>query len=78
MSGMRPEMRGDRLSFTNVYTSPQWRAPLVSHSTLRFLDRATLGSFLTEAGFVVEVQFGDFDGSPLSDASPEIITVALA
>jgi len=76
MSGTQPEMRGDRLSFTNVYTSPQWRAPLFSHSTLRFLDRAGLESFLTEAGFVVEVQLGDFDGSPLSHASPEIITIA--
>jgi len=35
-----------------------------------------LNSFLHEAGFDIEHQYGDWNGSPVSAASPEIITVA--
>jgi len=31
---------------------------------------------LTEAGLVIEAQFGDWDRSPLTELSPEIITIA--
>jgi hypothetical protein len=32
--------------------------------------------FLTEAGLTVVEQYGDWDRRPLSESSPEIITVA--
>jgi hypothetical protein len=50
----------------------------VSRSVLRFLDAAGVARFLSDAGFVLEEQFGDFDRSPLMPASPEIVTVARA
>jgi SAM-dependent methyltransferase len=67
---------GRVLSFTQTYTSPAWDKARVSRSTLRFLDSPALTSFLTEADLVVEQQFGDWDRTPVTDTSPEIITVA--
>jgi SAM-dependent methyltransferase len=67
---------GDRVSFTTTYTSPRWDGPEVSHSTLRFLDAPSLSAFLTGAGLVIEEQFGDWAREPLTEASPEIITIA--
>ena len=69
-------VEGDLVSFTHTFTSPQWDQPRTSRSTLRFLDRESLSAFLADAGFTVERQFGDWDGQPLIDASPEIITIA--
>lgn len=67
---------GDTVSFTATFTSPTWDQPLVSRSTLRFLDANSLSSFLSDAGLTIEEQFGDWDRQPLTDTSPEIITVA--
>ena len=67
---------GHTVSFTTTYTSPAWDGPLLSHSTLRFLGASELAVFLAGAGFVIEEQFGDWDRQPLTDASPEIITIA--
>lgn len=67
---------GATVSFTSTYTSPDWPAPQVSRSTLRFLSAAELASFLAEAGLAIEEQFGDWDRAPLTGASPEIITIA--
>ncbi|MEU6590433.1 class I SAM-dependent methyltransferase [Streptomyces sp. NPDC046881] len=65
-----------RVHFTETYAGPAWPAPQVHHSVLRFLDTDTLGSFLTQAGLTVTEQYGDWDRSPLTPGSPEIITVA--
>jgi SAM-dependent methyltransferase len=65
-----------RVSFTHTFTSSDWSEPQVSQSTLRFLDAPSLASFLDEAGLTIEQQFGDWDRSPVTGASPEIITVA--
>ena len=67
---------GDVVSFTCTFSSPSWERPLVSRSTLRFLDADSLSHFLTGAGLIIEEQFGDWDRQPLTDTSPEIITVA--
>ena len=67
---------GDIVSFTCTFTSPSWDRPEVSRSTLRFLDVDSLYSFLSEAGLIIEEQFGDWDRQQLTDASPEIITGA--
>lgn len=69
-------VEGDVVSFTATYTSPSWDRPLVSRSTLRFLDADSLSAFLSGAGLIVEEQFGDWDRRPLTDTSPEIVTVA--
>lgn len=69
---------GRTVSFTHTFVSPAWPAPKVSSSTLRFLDAAALAGFLAEAGLVVDVQYGDWDRTPLTGASPEIIIVARA
>ncbi len=65
------------LTFTGTYSSTSWDEPEVSWSTLRFLSNDELHSFLSAAGLVVEAQYGNWDRSPLSDTSPEIITVAI-
>ena len=69
---------GRTVSFSHTFTRADWDQPRVSHSTLRFLDASSLASFLAEAGFVIEEQFGDWDRSPLANASPEIIVIARA
>jgi SAM-dependent methyltransferase len=67
---------GDLVSFTHTFTSPSWDRPQVSRSTLRFLDADSLSSLLTGADLAIEEQFGDWDRQPLTDTSPEIITIA--
>jgi SAM-dependent methyltransferase len=67
---------GDVVTFSTTFTSPTWGRPRVSRSTLRFIDADSLASFLSEARFATEEQFGDWDGQPLTETSPEIITIA--
>jgi hypothetical protein len=43
---------------------------------LRFIGKADLDAALAQAGLVLEAQFGDWDESPLTETSPEIITIA--
>jgi SAM-dependent methyltransferase len=62
--------------FSQTYSGPRWDRAQVSWSTLRFLTPAVLASSLTSAGLAVVEQFGDWDGQPLTDTSPEIITIA--
>jgi hypothetical protein len=52
-------------------------APLrVDRASLRFSDVDTLASFLADAGFEIDAQYGGWLREPLEPASPEIITVA--
>ena len=67
---------GDVVRFTCTYMSAGWNRPERSRSALRFLDERALETFLTDAGFAIEEQFGDWDRSPVADASPEVITIA--
>lgn len=69
-------VEGDVVRFTTTFTSPSLDGPQESRSTLRFLDANALSTFLSDAGLVIEEQFGDWDRSPLTDTSPEIITIA--
>ena len=69
-------VEGEVVSFTTTYTSPSWDRPKLSRSTLRFLDQESLSVFLSDAGFLVEEQYGDWDRKPLTETSPEIITIA--
>lgn len=67
---------GEIVSFRTSLTLPGEHTPRHSDSTLRFLGTDRLDAFLTEAGLAVEERYGDWDGGPLTDASPEIITIA--
>jgi len=67
---------GDTVSFSHTFTSPGWEKPQMSRSTLRFLDAGRLSAFLSDTRLKIELQFGDWDGSALTDSSREIITIA--
>ena len=69
-------VEGEVVSFTTTYTSPDWDRPQLNRSTLRFLDQKSLSVFLSDAALLVEVQYGDWDRKPLTETSPEIITIA--
>jgi len=66
---------GRTVSFTHTFTSPAWAQPRLSRSTLRFLDADLLSSFLASAGLVMDEQFGNWDRQPLTETSPEIISI---
>jgi SAM-dependent methyltransferase len=61
---------------TSTFSSPGWDHPEVSRGMLRFLDAEALSAFLFGAGLAIEEQFGDWTRRPLTDTSPEIITIA--
>jgi hypothetical protein len=63
------------VTFKTTFVSPDWDAPRFSESTLRFLGVPALSAFLDEAGLAVDEQFGHWDRTPVTDASPEIITI---
>jgi ubiquinone/menaquinone biosynthesis C-methylase UbiE len=66
---------GRTVSFTHTFSHPDWPEPRVSRSTLRFLSVADLASRLADAGLMIQGQYGDWDRSAVSEASPEIITI---
>lgn len=49
---------------------------LVQAFPMRYFFRYEVEHLLARCGFALETVYGDFDGSPLSDASPEMIFVA--
>jgi len=67
---------GELVSFSATFSSPSWERPTVSRSTLRFLSAEKLAMFLSDASLTIEQQFGNWDKSPLTETSPEIITVS--
>jgi hypothetical protein len=73
---------GDAFFYTDLVTLTETTSdvsgtPLrVDRASLRFLDVPTLGTFLTGAGFAIDAQYGDWRRGPVTDDSPEIITVA--
>ena len=67
---------GGVVRFTSSYQRADWDEPAYSDSTLRFLEVDELAAFLLEAGLVVSEQYGDWDRSPVTASSPEIITLA--
>jgi len=48
----------------------------VDRASLRFLDIPALAKFLTEAGFTIEDQYGDWRRGPITETSREIIIIA--
>ena len=67
----------DTVTFTE--TTIDWAPGDVvwtDRTTLRFLDEAGLDERLERAGFTVEARYGDWDRTPVTENSREIITVA--
>ncbi len=67
---------GDVVTYASTFTSPGWDRPQILQGRQRFLDLDSLSSFLSSAGLAIEKQFGDWERQPLTDSSPEIITIA--
>lgn len=49
---------------------------VVATTTLRFMSRGELADFLADAGFTDVAWYGDWDRSPVTPTSPEIIALA--
>ena len=69
-------VEGSVVRSISTYTCPAWDHPTVSRGALRFMSADTVTMFLSQAGLVIDDQFGDWDRQPLSNTSPEIITFA--
>ena len=69
-------IEGGVVRSSSTYTSAAWEQPEVSRGALRFVEPDALAAFLVDAGLEIKEQFGDWDRSLLTDASPEIITIA--
>jgi SAM-dependent methyltransferase len=67
---------GDVVAFSKTTAEPGGAVQRVDRTSLRFLDIATLGRFLADAGFEIEAQYGDWLRGPVTVASREIITIA--
>jgi SAM-dependent methyltransferase len=67
---------GDVVSFAEITNDPDGTTLRTDRASLRFLDPPTLATFLTEAGFAVQHQYGDWHRGPVTDISTEIITIA--
>jgi SAM-dependent methyltransferase len=67
---------GHTVTFTHTFSSPAWPEPEVSTSTLRFLSPEALNVALAKSGFSIHAQYGNWDLSPVTQTSPEIITIA--
>ncbi len=67
---------GRVVSFKHTFTGVGLIMPLVSETTLRFVDAEELISYLAEVGLVVQEFYGDWDRRPFTDADPEIIVIA--
>ena len=72
------DVTGDVVTLTETTATPDGTVLRVEHGQLRFLAPERLAMKLEEAGFVIDEQVGDWDESPLSPTSREVITVARA
>jgi SAM-dependent methyltransferase len=68
---------GDVVQTAETMTGPWWDEPQTGAGTMRFLDADSLSRFLTEAGFSIRDQYGDWAKGPVTGTSQEIITVAV-
>jgi SAM-dependent methyltransferase len=66
---------GDLVTFTEFTDGGRWHRQ-ADTATLRFLSRLDLDRFLADAGLEVATYYGDWTLGPLTDTSPEIVTVA--
>jgi SAM-dependent methyltransferase len=64
------------VSLTTTFTGPSLAAPRHYHGYLRFTTANELDALLERAGLAVAERFGDWDRTPFTATSPEIITLA--
>jgi len=64
------------VDLTNYYRFVDRGKTVAGHTRLRFLDPDRLHQFLRAARLTPQVWYGDWDRTPLTPASPEIIVVA--
>lgn len=67
---------GDVVAFTETTARPGGAVLRVDRTSLRFPDATTLSTFLADAGFQIEAQYGDWHRGSITTASREIITIA--
>ncbi|WP_405577739.1 class I SAM-dependent methyltransferase [Streptomyces sp. NBC_01190] len=67
---------GDLVTIRGTVADPDGTVLRVLSEVLRFLAPEAVNAFLAEAGFGIEAQFGGWDLAPVTEASPEIITIA--
>jgi len=66
----------DHVTFTSVARRLRTGSRRTSRATLRFVDPDRLREHLAATGFAVEGWYGDWDRSPVTDDSPEIVVLA--
>ncbi|HWK80638.1 MAG TPA: class I SAM-dependent methyltransferase [Thermomicrobiales bacterium] len=71
------EVTADRVTFTESTCDRDGWPLRVDRATFRFLPLEALNARLHAAGFVVEAQSGDYDGTPFTPDAAEIVTVAV-
>lgn len=64
------------VSLTTTYTGPSLPEPRSYHGYMRFVTGEHLDTLLAAAGLEVAQRFGDWDRSPYTPTSEEIITIA--
>jgi hypothetical protein len=69
-------VNGDVVTLTETTAERDNTVLRLDRASLRFLDVAALATFLTEAGFTIEDQHGDWRQGPITTTSREIITIA--
>jgi SAM-dependent methyltransferase len=74
----RAEQKNDVEMIFDVRHANGKQERLVMAWTLRYFFRYEIEHLLARCGFRIEVEYGDFDESPITDASPEMIFVARA
>lgn len=72
------DVEGEHVTFDAVFTIEATGETLVSESRLRFAPVETIRGLLSAAGFGEVELLGWWDGTPYSEASPEIIAIARA
>lgn len=70
------DVAGDLVTFTESTCERDGTPLRVDRAAFRFLPAEALNARLQAAGFVVEAQHGDYDGTPLTRDAAEIVTVA--
>ena len=69
------KVEGELVTFETHFAFPDGVKDVAVH-TLRFMPKQTLERLLTEAGFTIEAVYGDWDKSPWTPSSPEIVVIA--
>jgi hypothetical protein len=70
------DVTGDVVTLTETTSERDGQPLRVDRGQLRFLGTDILTTSLTNAGFEIEAQYGNWDRTPLTRISPEVITVA--